>query len=81
MKKTSMLILSIAILGSLVGNAFAQIAPARTWPELKEAVLERVKQQRYPLTGYDTKQVEQIVSNIQSTDRDEWARAWIANGD
>lgn len=68
----------------VVGFAFqalAQIAPARTWPELKVAVQERVNAQRYPLTGFDAKEVEHILSDIDSLDRDEWARAWIKNGD
>lgn len=62
-------------------NAFAQIAAPRTWLELKTAVQERVNAQRYPLTGFDAKEVEYILSNIESLDRDEWASAWIKNGD
>lgn len=65
----------------MYGAAQAQIAPGRTWPELKEAVTERVKGQRYPLTGFDVKEVEEILSRIQSLDRDEWARSWMVNGD
>jgi pimeloyl-ACP methyl ester carboxylesterase len=59
----------------------AQIAPARTWPELKQAVQERTDAQRYPMTGFDSKEVAEILGRVQSLDRDEWARSWIQNGD
>ena len=62
-------------------TASAQIAPGRTWPELKEAVTERVKAQRYPLNGFDAGEVAQILSRISSLDRDEWARSWMQSGD
>lgn len=39
----------------VVASAIVQIAPARTWPELKEAVQERVNRQAYPLTGMDAR--------------------------
>ena len=61
-------------------NAWSQIAPPRTWPELKAAVQERVNAQRYPMTGFDAKEVEQILMHINSLDRDEWAKAWISDG-
>jgi pimeloyl-ACP methyl ester carboxylesterase len=59
----------------------AQIAPSRTWPELKEAVQDRVNAQRYPMVGFDAKEVAEILGHIQSLDRDEWAKAWIEDGD
>jgi len=61
--------------------ASAQIAPPRTWPELKQAVQERTDSQRYPMTGFDSKEVAEILDRIQSLDRDEWARSWVKNGD
>ncbi len=62
-------------------SAQAQIAPGRSWPELKDAVTERVQAQRYPLTGFDAGEVREILSRIQSLDRDEWARSWMVNGE
>ena len=59
----------------------AQIAPSRTWPELKQAVQERTDGQRYPMTGFDSKEVAGILGRIQSLDRDEWAASWIQSGD
>jgi fermentation-respiration switch protein FrsA (DUF1100 family) len=71
----AVLILAIALPG------FAQIAPARTWPELKEAVQDRVGRNAYPLTGYDKEQVREVLARINSLDRDEWARAWMQQGE
>ena len=68
-------------LGAAAASAPAQIAPARTWAELKQAVQERVDGQRYPLTGFDAREVGEILGRIGSLDRDEWARSWIVNGD
>jgi pimeloyl-ACP methyl ester carboxylesterase len=58
-----------------------QIAPERTWPELKEAVQERVNRQGYPLTGFDAGEVRQILDRINSRDPEEWARSWSAAGE
>lgn len=72
---------ALAVLCCAAQVATAQIAPQRTWPELKEAVQERANGQRYPLTGFDAREVQDILGRIQSLDRDEWARSWIVNGD
>ena len=61
--------------------ATAQIAPTRTWPELKEAVQDRVNRNAYPLTGYGKEEVREVLSRINSLDRDEWARSWMQQGD
>jgi hypothetical protein len=80
--KLAQLLLSVGLLlGGVCTAVQAQMAPARTWPELKQAVQERVNAQRYPMTGFDAKQVAEILQRIQSLDRDEWARAWIQTGD
>ena len=82
-KITRSIVRTIALASSLLAvfAASAQIAPGRTWPELKEAVTERVKAQRYPLNGFDAGEVAQILSRINSLDRDEWARSWMQSGD
>ncbi len=61
--------------------AQAQIAVGRTWPELQQAVQERTNAQRYPMTGFDAKEVAEILGRIRSLDRDEWALSWIQNGE
>src|SRR5258706_15241845 len=65
----------------IAAGAFAQVAPTRTWPELREAVQDRVNRNAYPLTGYDKEEVREVLSRIQSLDRDEWARSWMQQGD
>jgi esterase FrsA len=62
-------------------TAAAQIAPTRTWPELRDAVQDRVNRNAYPLTGYDKEEVREVLSRINSLDRDEWARSWMQQGD
>ncbi len=62
------------------GSALAQIAPARTWPELKQAVQERADAQRYPMTGFDSREVREILGRIDSLDREQWAASWMQNG-
>jgi pimeloyl-ACP methyl ester carboxylesterase len=64
-----------------VSIASAQTAPQRTWPELKEAVQERANRDAYPLTGVKPEDVREILSNISSLDREEWAKAWSGMGD
>ena len=61
-------------------SLLAQIAPSRTWPELRDAVQDRVNRNAYPLTGYNKDEVREVLSRIQSLDRDEWARSWMAHG-
>ena len=61
--------------------AFSQVAPTRTWPELSEAVQDRVNRNAYPLTGYDKEEVHEVLSRIKSLDRDDWARSWMQQGD
>src|SRR3954462_8743611 len=70
----------VAAASVLASAAFAQLAPERTWPELKEAVQQRADRNAYPLTGMKADDVREILSNISSVDRDEWARAWSAMG-
>src|SRR4051794_20808876 len=73
------LVLSLLLFIPLV--ALSQIAPTRTWPELRDAVQDRVNRNAYPLTGYDKEEVREVLSRINSLDRDEWARSWMQQGD
>jgi pimeloyl-ACP methyl ester carboxylesterase len=73
-------IIVFSLLACYFVSAFAQIAPGRTWAELKLAVQERVNAQRYPMTGFDSDEVAEILGRINSLDRDEWAKSWIQNG-
>ena len=81
MSKTTSRFLLLALVLTLSSAVMAQIAPPRTWPELKQAVQERTDAQRYPMTGFDSREVAEILGRIQSLDRDEWANSWVINGD
>jgi len=73
------LFLCLSLLGA--ATALAQVAPTRTWAELKDAVQDRVNRNAYPLTGYDKEEVREVLSRIHSLDRDEWTRSWSEQGD
>lgn len=80
------LLLALFALLSLPGLALpdlalAQVAPERSWPELKEAVQQRADRNAYPLTGMKADDVREILANIGSTDRDEWATQWSRMGE
>jgi esterase FrsA len=64
----------------LAASARGQLAPPRTWPELKDAVQQRADRNAYPMTGMKPDDVREILSHITSLDRDEWAMAWTAMG-
>lgn len=72
--------LAAVLAASAFTCAFAQLAPERTWPELKAAVQERADRNAYPLTGMKAEDVREILSGISSTNRDEWAAAWSRMG-
>src|SRR3954462_6154598 len=70
----------VAAASVLASAAFAQLAPQRSWPELKEAVQQRADRNAYPMTGMKADDVREILGNINSLDRDEWAAAWSRMG-
>ena len=74
-------VIAISFATALSGGVSAQIAQQRTWPELKDAVQDRVNRNAYPMTGYDREEVREVLSRINSLDRDEWARSWVQQGD
>jgi hypothetical protein len=49
----------------------APLAPPRTWSELKEAVQQRADRNAYPMTGMKPDDVREILSGIDSLDRDD----------
>jgi esterase FrsA len=77
-KVTSFALLALL---AICSTASAQLAPQRTWPELKEAVQERANRNAYPMTGMKSEDVREILSQINSLDRDEWAAAWSRMGE
>ena len=73
------LVLLAALLAPVL--AAAQIAPPRTWPELKEETQRRADGGLYPLGGLKADDVREALSRIDSLDRDQWAAAFSAIGD
>src|SRR5690349_4735939 len=59
-------------------SAGAQMAPTRTWEELKEETQRRVDKNLGPVGGLKSEDAREALSNIHSLDRDEWAAAWSA---
>ena len=72
--------LGIAAFVLTTGAALAQLAPPRTWPELKEAVQQRADRNAYPMTGMKPGDVREILGGIDNLDRDAWAAAWNKMG-
>ena len=58
--------------------SFAQMAPTRTWEELKEETQRRVDKNLSPVAALKSEDARQALANIHSLDRDEWAAAWSA---
>src|SRR5580704_4654439 len=59
-------------------SAGAQMAPTRTWEELKQETQRRVDKNLGPVGGLKSDDAREALANIHSLDRDEWAAAWSA---
>jgi esterase FrsA len=62
-------------------SAAAQMAPTRTWEELKKETQLRVDKNLGPVGGLKSQEAHEALSNIHSLDRDEWAAAWSVIAD
>jgi esterase FrsA len=62
-------------------SAAAQMAPTRTWEELKKETQLRVDKNLGPVGGLKSEEAHEALSNIHSLDRDEWAAAWSVIAD
>jgi esterase FrsA len=62
-------------------SAAAQMAPTRTWEELKQETQRRVDKNLGPVGGLKSDDAKEALANIHSLDRDEWAAAWSAIGE
>src|SRR6266481_9253535 len=72
---------ALAIIMLAVISAAAQMAPTRTWEQLKEETQRRVDKSLGPVGGLKSDDAREALANIHSLDRDEWAAAWSAIGD
>ena len=73
------LIFAILLVSAI--SAGAQMAPTRTWEELKQETQRRVDKNLGPVGGLKSEDAREALSNIHSLDRDEWAAAWSAIGE
>src|SRR6266481_7988309 len=78
MRQTAMALV-IVLLAAV--PAAAQMAPTRTWEELKQETQRRVDKNLGPVGGLKSEDAREALANIHSLDRDEWAAAWSAIAD
>src|ERR1700722_14245729 len=71
--------LILALLAAI--STAAQMAPTRTWEELKQETQRRVDKNLGPVGGLKSEDAREALANIHSLDRDEWAAAWSAIGE
>jgi len=71
---------AIALMFVLIAaiSAAAQMAPTRTWEELKAETQRRVDKNLGPVAGLKSEDAREALANIHSLDRNEWAAAWSA---
>jgi esterase FrsA len=72
-------LLIFALIG--VVSAGAQMAPTRTWEELKQETQRRVDKNLGPVGGLKSEDAREALANIHSLGRDEWAAAWSMIGE
>jgi esterase FrsA len=62
-------------------SVFAQAQRERTLEEIKTEAIKRAENGMYPLIGLDPADVREAFASIKTTDKDEWAAAFIAVAD
>src|SRR6202045_281432 len=63
------------------GIVMAQAPKERTLDEIKAEAIKRAENGMYPLIGLDPADVREAFGSIKTTDKDEWAAAFIAVAD
>src|SRR2546426_9852673 len=61
-------------------TAFPQERRERTLDEIKTEAIHRAENGMYPLIGLDPADVREAFASIKTTDKDEWAAAFMAVG-
>ncbi len=69
------------VLIMVTGTAFAQERRERTLEEIKAEALTRAQNGMYPVIGIDPSDLREAFASIKTTDKDEWAAAFIAVAD
>ena len=73
--------LTLAAASLSATGARAQLAPQRTFEELKTEIQARADRKAYPVAQLDAAEVREALVNLKSMDRDHWASVWGAIGD
>src|SRR5260370_32995337 len=63
------------------GVVMAQAQKERTLDEIKTEAIKRAENGMYPVIGLDPADVREAFASIKTTDKDEWAAAFIAVAD
>jgi esterase FrsA len=80
-RRISFFLLMLVLAFGLGNFAFAQEQRERTLDERKAEALKRAENGMYPLIGLDPADVREAFASIKTTDKDEWAAAFIAVAD
>ena len=79
-ERSALLILPVLIIIT-VNAAIAQEHRERTLDEIKTEAIHRAENGMYPLIGLDPVDVREAFASIHTTDKDEWAAAFMAVAD
>ncbi|PYX71369.1 MAG: hypothetical protein DMG72_17155 [Acidobacteria bacterium] len=77
----AVLILMVVLTIMITGTAFPQQRRERTLDEIKMEAIHRAENGMYPLIGLDPADVREAFASIKTTDKDEWAAAFMAVAD
>ncbi len=80
-RRSGFLLLTFVFLLAVSAAASAQERKERTLDEIKTEALKRAENGMYPLIGLDPADVREAFASIKTTDKDEWAAAFIAVAD
>jgi esterase FrsA len=80
-RRIRLFLLMLVFSFGLANFAFAQEQRERTLDERKAEALKRAENGMYPLIGLDPADVREAFASIKTTDKDEWAAAFIAVAD
>src|SRR3989441_10940449 len=77
----AVLILMVVLTVMITDTAFPQEHRERTLDEIKTEAIYRAENGMYPLIGLDPADVREAFASIKTTDKDEWAAAFMAVAD
>ena len=77
----AVLILMVVLTMMITDTAFPQQRRERTLDEIKMEAIHRAENGMYPLIGLDPADVREAFASIKTTDKDEWAAAFMAVAD